>query len=301
VAEVKNETAGGKPLAETLRLYPRVFSSVFVNMVAAGEEGGFLGEALDRVAEFMEKSDDLRSRMRSAFAYPILLSVFGTVAVTFLLTFAVPVLAKTFEEMGGVLPLPTQILIAVSHGVRDHGLIVAAALAALIFIVYRLTHTEAGRLTYDRLRLHAPVLGRVTSRLCVSRFARTLGTLLDSGVPILSALRIARDSTGNQAYATVIEQAAQGVKQGVRLADALRPHREFPPVVIDMIAVGEESGKLGRTLVRVADRYERDLDNALRVLVSLVEPLLLIFMGLIVLFIVLAMLLPVFTMNALVQ
>ncbi|MBM4045438.1 MAG: type II secretion system F family protein [Planctomycetes bacterium] len=301
VAEVKNETAGGKPLAETLRLYPRVFSSVFVNMVAAGEEGGFLGAALDRVAEFMEKSDDLRSRLRAAFAYPIFLSVFGALAVGFLLVFVVPILAKTFQEMGGTLPLPTQILIALNQSVRVHGLMVAAGLAAVLFVAYRLTQTEAGRLVFDGFRLRAPLLARVTSRLCVSRFARTLGTLLDSGVPILSALRIARDSTGNQAYARVIEQATQGVRQGARLADVLRPHREFPPVVVDMIAVGEESGRLGQSLVRVAERYERDLDNALRVLLSLVEPSLLIIMGGMVLFIVLAMLLPVFTMNALVQ
>ncbi|HID23162.1 MAG TPA: type II secretion system F family protein [Planctomycetaceae bacterium] len=234
-------------------------------------------------------------------AYPILLCTFGAAAVTFLLMFAVPVLARTFQEMGGTLPLPTRMLIGVSEGVREHGLIGLAVLAVVFFVAYRLVNTDAGRLWYDRVRLRLPILGRVVSRLCISRFARTLGTLLDSGVRILPALSIARDSTGNRVFAVAIEKAAEGVRQGSRLGDELRAHREFPPTVADMIAVGEESGNLGKTLLRVAERFERDLDNAVRVLVSLVEPLLLIVMGSIVLFIVLAMLLPVFTMNALVQ
>jgi len=301
VAEIKNETAAGKPLADALKLYPRVFSDVFVNMVQAGEEGGFLGPALDRIAEFMEKAEDLRSRIRSALAYPILLCTFGTAAVAFLLTFAVPVLAHTFQEMGGTLPLPTRMLIGISVGVREHGLLGLVVLVVALFLVYRFINTDAGRLRYDRVRLRVPVVGRVVSRLCISRFARTLGTLLDSGVRILPAMSIARDSTGNRAFALAVDEAAQGVRQGSRLGDELRVHREFPPTVADMIAVGEESGNLGKTLLRIADRFERDLDNAVRVLVSLVEPLLLIVMGSIVLFIVLAMLLPVFTMNALVQ
>ena len=297
VSSIRDEVSAGKSLAGSLDAYPRVFPNVYVNMVRAGEEGGFLGEALERIAEFLEKQQELRNRVRSAMAYPILLTSFGTVAVILLLTFAVPVLAQTFRDLGSALPVPTRILLKISSILRESSVLVLAVGLVGVLILNRVVNTTRGRLVFDSLKLRTPVLRNVLVRLGVSRFARTLGTLLRSGVAILTSLRIAKDSTGSVVYARAIERAAESVREGGSLAAELSQCQDFPPVVVDMVAVGEETGNLGNALVRVADRYERELDNALRIFVALLEPCILIVMGLAVLFIVLAMLYPILTMS----
>ncbi len=301
VASVKNEVHSGRSLADALAMHPQVFPPVYVNMVRAGEEGGFLDDALERLADFLDRQQELASRVRSALAYPVLLVCVGGLTVSLLVAFAVPVLAETFRDMGGSLPAPTRLLIALSDFLHAHWLTLAAVLVVLALVARQLLSTEAGLRARDELALRLPAWKRLTTRLGVARFARTLGALLSSGVPILDALALARESTGNRVFADAIEAAAEQVRAGQPLAAELGKHACFPPAVIDMIAVGEESGRLGPCLLRIADRHERELDNALRVFVALLEPSILIVLGGFVLFIVLAMLLPVFTMNTLVM
>ena len=243
----------------------------------------------------------LIGRVRSAMAYPILLVLVGFATVAFLVTFAVPTLAQTFADMGSSMPLPTVILMKFSDALREQGPVLAAAAVVVLLVGIQILRTERGKRWLDVAKLRTPALGRVYQKLAISRFARTLGTLLDSGVPILNALSLAEGSTGNRIYAEAIAAAAEDVRAGESLAPQLDKSHCFPPMVIDMMAIGEESGNLGGCLVRLADRNERDLDNALRIFVSLLEPCILIVLGAFVLFIVLAMLLPVFTMSTLVM
>ena len=300
VASVKNEVNSGRPLGDAMGMYPQVFPQVYVNMVRAGEEGGFLDDALTKLGEFLDREQEMFSRVRSALAYPILVLTAGTLTVALLVAFAVPVLAQTFRDMGGALPLPTVILMAVSDFLRNHWILLAAVGGVLLVAAIQVRRTDVGRRVLDRLKLRVPVISRVYVLLGISRFARTLGTLLDSGVPILDALALSEDSTGNSVLAEAIAAAAEEVRAGEPLAAQLARSACFPPVVIDMVQVGEESGSLGACLIRVADRNERELDNALSMFVSLLGPCILILLAPFVLFIVLAMLLPVFTMNALV-
>lgn len=301
LTSMKNELASGRSFADALAMHPQIFPQVYVNMVRAGEEGGFLDDALLKLADFLDREHELIGRVRSAMAYPILLVLVGFATVAFLVTFAVPTLAQTFADMGGAMPLPTIILMKFSDALREQGPVLAAAAVVVLLVGIQILRTERGRRWLDVAKLRTPALGRVYQKLAISRFARTLGTLLDSGVPILNALALAEGSTGNRIYAEAIAAAAEDVRAGESLAPQLQKSRCFPPMVIDMMAIGEESGNLGGCLVRLADRNERDLDNALRIFVSLLEPCILIVLGAFVLFIVLAMLLPVFTMSTLVM
>jgi type II secretion system protein F len=301
IEAVEKDVSAGSTLHEALGRHPRVFDSLFTSMVRAGETGGFLEEVLHRLALFIEKDQELRSRISSALAYPILLIVIGTFAIAFLMVFFIPRFSEIFRKMGGALPVPTQIVMAVSGFFRDYWAFVFAGVAALLFAVVRLSRTVAGRRVLDRLRLRIPVFGDVVRKGAISRFARTLGTLLRSGVPILGALGIAREAMGNVVMMDDIDEASAGVKQGRGLAEILRRSRHFPPMVVDMIAVGEEGGNLDEVLVNVAESFDREVDRAVRVFVSLFEPALLLVMAALVGFIVISMLLPVFSLSSMIK
>jgi type II secretion system protein F len=301
IEAVEKDVTGGAALHEALAKHPKVFDGLFTSMVRAGETGGFLEEVLHRLALFIEKDQELKSRISSALAYPILLIVIGTFAIAFLMVFFIPRFSEIFKKMGGNLPVPTQIVMAVSSFFRESWALVFAGVAGLLFALTRLSATLAGRRALDRLKLKIPVFGEVVRKGSVSRFARTLGTLLKSGVPILGALSIAREAMGNTVMMDDIDEASAGVKQGRGLAEILRKSRHFPPMVIDMIAVGEEGGNLDEVLVNVADSFDREVDRAVRVFVSLFEPALLLFMAALVGFIVIAMLLPVFSLSSMIK
>lgn len=301
IEAVEKDVMGGGALHEALAKHPKVFDGLFTSMVRAGETGGFLEEVLHRLALFIEKDQELKSRISSALAYPVLLIVIGTFAIAFLMVFFIPRFSEIFKKMGNNLPVPTQIVMGVSTFFRESWALVFVGVAALLFGLQKLAATARGRRAIDRVRLRIPVFGDVVRKGAVSRFSRTLGTLLKSGVPILGALTIAREAMGNRVMMDDIDEAAAGVKQGRGLAEILRRSRHFPPMVVDMIAVGEEGGNLDEVLVNVADSFDREVDRAVRVFVSLFEPALLLVMAALVGFIVIAMLLPVFSLSSMIK
>jgi type II secretion system protein F len=301
IRDIGKQVAGGATLHEALSRYPKVFSDLYLSMVRAGEAGGFLEDVLHRLAIFIEKDQELRSRISSAMAYPILLIVIGTFAIGFLMVFFIPRFSEIFKKMGNALPLPTQIVMGVSYFMRDYWLFVFIGLVALMFGWKRLMAVSAGRRMIDRLRIRLPLFGDIVKKNAVSRFARTLGTLLKSGVAILAALDISKAAMGNTVLMEDIDEASAGVKQGKGLAEILRQSRYFPAMVTDMIAVGEEGGNLDEVLVNVAESYDIQVERAVRVFVALFEPALLLVMAALVGFIVIAMLLPVFTLSTMVK
>jgi type II secretory pathway component PulF len=227
--------------------------------------------------------------------------VIGSFAITFLMVFFIPRFSEIFKKMGDNLPLPTQIVMAISYFLRDYWMFVAMGLVALIFGWSRLVATSAGRRIFDKFKVRIPVFGEIVKKNAVSRFTRTLGTLLKSGVSILNALEISKSAMANVVLMEDIDEASAGVKQGKGLAEILRQSRYFPPMVIDMIAVGEEGGNLDEVLVNVAESYDVQVERAVRVFVALFEPALLLVMATLVGFIVIAMLLPVFTLSTMVK
>jgi type II secretion system protein F len=299
--DLEKQVAGGATLYEALAKYPKIFSGLYLSMVRAGEAGGFLEDVLHRLAIFIEKDQELRSRISSAMAYPILLIVIGTFAIAFLMVFFIPRFSEIFKKMGDGLPLPTQIVMGVSYFMRDYWMFVFMAIVALLLGWKRLVVTAAGRRVFDRMKIRIPLFGDIVKKNAVSRFTRTLGTLLKSGVAILSALDIAKAAMANAVLMEDIDEASAGVKQGKGLAEILRSSRYFPAMVIDMIAVGEESGNLDEVLVNVADSYDIQVERAIRVFVALFEPALLLVMATLVGFIVIAMLLPVFTLSTMIK
>jgi len=301
ISEIEKQVSGGATLHDALARFPKMFSTLYVGMVHAGETGGFLEEVLHRLALFIEKDQELRSRISSAMAYPILLIVIGSFAITFLMVFFIPRFSEIFKRMGDSLPLPTQVVMAVSYFLRDYWIFALMGLVALAFAWTRVLATAAGRRAIDRLKVQIPLFGEIVKKNAVSRFTRTLGTMLKSGVTILNALEISKKAMANVVLMEDIDEASAGVKQGKGLAEILRGSRYFPVMVIDMIAVGEEGGNLDEVLVNVAESYDREVERAVRVFNSLFEPALLLVMAAVVGFIVIAMLLPVFTMSSMVK
>ena len=301
IRDIEKQVSDGATLHEALARFPKIFSGLYLSMVRAGETGGFLEDVLHRLALFIEKDQDLRSRISSAMAYPLLLIVIGTFAITFLMVFFIPRFSEIFKRMGDNLPLPTQVVMAVSYFLRDYWMFAGAGVVALIFAWTRLLGSGRGRRMVDRLRVRVPLFGEIVKKNAVSRFTRTLGTLLKSGVSILNALEISKAAMANVVLMEDIDEASAGVKQGKGLAEILRGSRYFPAMVIDMIAVGEEGGNLDEVLINVADSYDVQVERAVRVFVALFEPALLLVMATLVGFIVIAMLLPVFTLSSMVK
>jgi len=301
ITELKADVSSGSRISEALGKFPKVFSPLYVNMVRAGETGGFLEDVLERIALFLEQEQEIRARVKAAMAYPTLLTVLATGAVIFLMVYFIPTFSQMFQDLGGTLPLPTRIVMAISGFIRHYGLYLLGGLAGAGVLLARGLRTEAGRLAFDRFRLRIPLLGTVFARTAVSRFARILGTLLRSGVSILQAMDITREAVGNKVFSEEIRQANNAVKEGATLADAMKGRRAFPDMVVGMIAVGEESGNVDDVLVSIAENYDKQIDRAVRTLVSLMEPLLLIVMGVLVGSIVIAMILPIFEIQGMIK
>jgi type II secretion system protein F len=298
---VGKDVSSGAPLHESLAKHPAAFSSLFTSMVRAGETGGFLEDVLRRLSIFIERDQELRSRVKSALAYPTLLIVIGSGAIAFLMVFFIPRFSEIFARMGDNLPVPTQIVMAASSFVRHWWFLLFLGVAGVLAGFNQLAATGAGRRILDRLRLRIPVFGDIVRKNAISRFTRTLGTLLKSGVSILGALAIAKEAMGNAVLEEDVLEAVAGVKQGKSLAETLRGSRAFPPMVTQMIAVGEEGGNLDEVLVDVAESYDTQVERAVRVFISLFEPALLVFMAALVGFVVIAMLLPVFSLSSMIK
>ena len=291
------ELRSGKSLAESLEAAGNFFPGLYVAMVRAGEASGTLSSVLDRLVEFEEFSAELREYLVSALIYPALLLTVGGAAIALLLGYVVPRFAQVFAESGKQLPFPTWILMQVAGAFRAYGWLAALALGLGAFLIHRWIRTESGRFLWDRWKLRAPLIGPVTLKLEVGRFAKTLGTLLTQTVPIVAALRLTRNVLGNRVLENATETLVQGVKRGQGLSVPLKAVGLFPPLVVQLTSLGEQTGKLDAMLLQISEIYDKEVRTATKRLVSLVEPAIILVMGLIVGSIVVSTLLAIVSIN----
>lgn len=302
IGMVRQDVEAGMPLSDSIEKHPVAFDRLYVSMVRAGEVGGVLDQTLERLATQLEKDDSLRRSVKSAMTYPILIGVFAILVLFGLILFVIPIFGAMYNDLGGQLPLLTRIMVAASDFLRAFWFVVFPALFLTIYGLKRLKNTKAGRETWDKAKLRLPMkLGPIVQKIAVSRFSRTLATLVSSGVPILQAIEITGKTSGN----TVIEYAMEGVKENIKGGDSIaRPLEKisvFPPMVTQMIAIGEETGALDTMLHKIADFYEDEVDAAVKSLTSILEPIMMIFIGGIVGLVVVSMYLPIFNLFQLVQ
>jgi general secretion pathway protein F len=298
VTDLMHSIRGGTSLSEALaKHHPRPFSRLYINMVRAGEKGGVLEVSLRRLAEFLESRAAFRDALLSALAYPLVITGVGAAAIVFLLTFVIPRFATIFADLGQAIPLPTQILLGVSAAAQSYWW-VAGLLVLAVVLTWRVwTSNPQGRLQWDQTVLRLPVAGPLMLQVETARFARTLGTMLKSGVPVLGAFGVVGDMMTNQSVAGAVRRLADDVKRGSTVAAAMREHAHFPPLAIHMVRVGEETGRLEEMLLKVADAFETDVRTELKRLLGLLEPAIILGMGVLVAFIVVAMLLAIFSIN----
>ncbi len=297
VEEVQKNVHSGSSFAEALSKYPDTFSKLYVNMVKAGEAGGVLESVMVRLESFLEQSQKLRDDIRSAMVYPLLLTFAGGLAVMVLLTFVIPKFAKIFDEMGQALPFSTELLLMVSFFIKDYWWALLLGCLAMFFLFTAYVSKGKGKEAWDGFKLKVPIFGPLIRKIEVSRFSRMLGTLLKSGVPILNSLNIVKDTLTNSVVAASVVELYKGVKEGGAISIPLKKSGVFPPLAVHMITVGEEIGQLEEMLFKVAETFDQEIERSVKSLTSLLEPVMILFMGLIVGFIVISMLLAVFSMN----
>ena len=298
VTDLLHSVRGGASFSEALaKHHPRPFSRLYINMVRAGEKGGVLEVSLRRLAEFLEARAAFNEAVLSALAYPLVITTVGAGAIVFLMTFVIPRFASIFQDLGQTIPLPTQILLTISAGLQTYWW-VGALLALGAVLGWRVwTASPEGRRAADQILLGLPLIGPLTMKVETARFARTLGTMLRSGVPVLGAMGVVGDMMSNQAVGLAVSRLAEGVKRGGTIATGMQQHGAFPPLAIHMVRVGEETGRLEEMLLKVADTFETDVRTDLRRVLGLLEPAIILLMGVLVAFIVVAMLLAIFSIN----
>jgi type IV pilus assembly protein PilC len=274
--------------------HPKIFTRLYVNMVEAGEAGGILDVILNRLAVYLEKADALQRKVKGAMTYPTVVCVVALGATLFMLMFIIPTFARMFKDFGGELPLPTKIVMGLSDFLRAYWYILAAGAGALVFAFNRYYATSGGRRTIDRLLLRIPVLGMVIRKGAVARFTRTLGTLISSGVPILNGLEITARTAGNKVVEEAVMATRDSISQGNTISEPLKASGVFPPMVTQMISVGEQTGALDEMLDKIANFYDDEVDTAVDALTSIIEPAMIVVMGLIVGGMLVAMYLPMF-------
>lgn len=302
IAQLGRDVEAGQSLSEAMAHHPKVFPPIFINMVRAGETGGVLDEVLLRVAEHFEQDMALRARIKSAMTYPITMGVLVLLVLVAMMTFVVPTFQQMFADMGGELPLPTQILVAVSNGVRGWpGLVTVLAVVAAAVSFRRWKVTVNGKYTWDATKLRMPIVGGLVRKIALARFTRTFGTLVSAGVPILSALDIVADTSGNEVVARAVKNVRAAIKEGETIAKPLSEAPVFPSMAVQMIAVGEETGALDAMLNKIAEFYEEEVATAVDGLTSLIEPLMMASLGLIVGGIIVALYMPMFQVITLVK
>lgn len=294
---IHNAIKEGATFSSALAKYPNIFSNLYIAMIRTGEDAGNLPEVLLRIADYRTKQEEMLSRFRLALAYPFLMAIVGLATVVFMLTFVMPRLMRIFVNLGEKLPLPTRILISISQGLRQGWFWIILILAIIILVIKRQAKTKVGRLSLSIFKLHLPVLGNFILKAELSRFSRTLELLIKNGIPILKAIDIAIPVLENEVIKNQLRQSYKQLEQGGSFGKSLKNSKVFPLFMSNLITVGEESGKLDEALAEVASSYERDTDEAMRMMASLLEPLMILGMGLIVGFIVVAMLLPIFEIN----
>src|SRR6266496_180727 len=294
INKLSDSVQSGNTFSDALALHPRIFNDLYVNMVKAGEVGGVLELVLNRLAEFQEKAAKIKNKVVAAMVYPVIVMTMAVAIMGFLLVFIVPKFEAIFHDMLGNKPLPviTTFVINVSKLVQNHWLVIVGLVVAMVAGYKFVNRTTPGRYLVDRVKMHLPLFGDLNRKTAISRFSRTLGTLVTSGVPILQALNITRETAGNMVIARAILQVHDSVKEGESIVQPLEASRAFPPMVISMIDVGEETGKLPDMLLKIADVYDDEVDNAVAALTSMLEPIMIVFLALIVGTIVLALFTP---------
>jgi type IV pilus assembly protein PilC len=292
--DIKESVEGGQTLAEALRKYPKHFDDLYVNMVAAGEAGGILDTILRRLSAYMEKAAKLKARVKGAMVYPVITIIVAILVVIVILVFVIPVFQEMFEDFGSALPVPTQIVVNISDFTKDKILYLIIGVVIFAFAFRRYYRTNKGRITVDALSLKLPVIGILLRKVAVAKFTRTMGTMLSSGVAILEALDIVAKTAGNKIIERSIYNVRSGIAEGRTMADPLAESGVFPPMVCQMIAVGESTGALDAMLVKIADFYDDEVDQAVENLTAMIEPIMLVFLGTVIGGLVISMYLPVF-------
>ena len=301
IADVREAIRGGASYSAVLERYPRDFSSIYVHMVRAGEASGALDQILFRLAEFLEKQLALKHKVTNAILYPAIMLVVGTLVLFFLVTFVVPKITAVFAHSKQALPWPTVVLMEVSHFCSDYWMVLLGMILVGLWSVRRVKKTETGQLMTDRLLLKLPLIGQVARMVSISRLTTTLATMLSSGVQLLEALDVSRRVMNNRVLEHAVEEARQNIREGETIAEPLKRSGHFPPLVTHMIAVGEKSGEMEEMLRRIGQIYDGEVDRVITRFTSLLEPVMIVVMGVIVLFIVVAILLPIFEMGQMVK
>ncbi|MEY2584497.1 MAG: type pilus assembly protein PilC, partial [Verrucomicrobiota bacterium] len=301
ISDVTTRVQGGETFHESIAKHPRVFDRLFVSMVKAGEHGGLLAEILDRLAGFLEASARLRKKIKSAMTYPVIVICIAMAITTFLIVKVVPIFGEIFADFGSKLPAPTQFLIDVSDFMRGEWYFLLGGAAAIFFGIRTFLRSTRGKQLWDRWKLKLPVFGPLIHKICMSRFARTFAQLIRSGVPILEVLDIVGGASGNHVVETSINGVSSDVEKGDNLSVALSKKTIFPPMMLRMVAAGEATGKIDTMLEKMADFWDEEIEAMLDALTSLIEPMLIVFLGVIVGGIVIAMFLPIFKLNEVVS
>jgi len=301
LSKIKGAIEEGKSFAEALAMYPSLFSSIYVNMVRAGESSGTLEIVLERLADITEKREETRKKIQASLAYPLLMAIVGALVLLFLLAYIVPGIISIFSDMNQTLPGPTLFLISISSFLKRFWWVVLLIPLLCSIALYMVSRNEKGAYLMDRVLLLTPKLGELLKKLAAARFARVLASLLANGVPMLTALSISRATAGNRVISSIISRASEDVEQGGELGVSLEAARVFPILAVEMIKIGEKSGKLEKMLEKTADLYEREVESSVTAMTALLEPLIILVMGAVVGFIVLSVCLPIFEMNQLVK
>ncbi|WDN90816.1 type IV pilus assembly protein PilC [Desulfosarcina sp. BuS5] len=294
--KIKVAVEGGATLAEALKKYPKQFDDLFVNMIAAGEAGGILDTILQRLSAYMEKAAKLKAKVKGAMTYPVITMIIAVIVVAVIMVFVIPVFQGMFNDMGGSLPAPTLIVVAMSDFVRHNIAYIIGAIVIFIFAYKRFYKTIKGRAILDDLFLKLPMFGILIRKVAVAKFTRTMGTMLSSGVSILDALDIVAKTAGNVTVEKAIYNVKTGISQGQTMSTPLAESGVFPAMVCQMISVGESTGALDSMLTKIADFYDEEVDQAVENLTSMIEPFMLVFLGVVIGGLVIAMYLPIFTM-----
>jgi len=298
IQSIVRSVQSGSSFSEALRKYPRVFNSFYVSMVKAGEEAGVLDAVMKRLSTYMESIQELRDEVRSAMIYPLFLLFVGGASIVILLTFVIPKFSIIFEDLGqAAMPLSTQILLQLSEYMRRFWWVIIAAIALVIYFFRSWVKTDKGQVRYDQFKLKCPVVGKFIRTREIARFARMLGTLMKSGVPILQALRLVKGTIESITIANSMEVVYERVKEGEKLSVPLVDTAMFPPLAIQIITIGEETGRLDDMLLRIADNYEKSVRDMVKRFISVLEPAMILVMGVLVGFVVISMLMAVFSMN----
>lgn len=297
ISQIATDVENGEMLSDVLAKYPKLFPSIYVNMVKAGEKGGILDEALERLVKFREKEEDVRAKIKSAFAYPIFLTIVGILTIFILFTFFMPRLINLFNQLGQILPLPTKILINISNFANHNWLWICIGFFVLVLLSKRKSTSKSEQFAKDWFKLHIPIIGGLIKKAEISKFGRALSILLRSGISIFEAIEITASLLKNEVLKTELNNMRKEIISGSSLSDSMKAASQFSPFVINIITVGEEGGRLEESLLEVANFYEKDVDRAIRLFTSLIEPIIIMIIGIIVGFIVFAMLLPIFSVD----